>query len=154
MEFYKRKLSKMEKQTEFLNVIDFTEYPGPRYDEQGPESGEKFYVAKLNPLFLRCYNEGKLLVVNLDGTAGFASSFLDEAFGQLTYDFGTMQLNNILHIESNDEPEWPRMIKEETIPQWQKRREQKKAPYATMKYEVHGVNDNGEIITRKSDVSL
>lgn len=141
-------------QKEYLNVIDFTEYPGPRYDEQGPESGEKFYVEKLNPLFLKCYREGKKLVVNLDGTAGFASSFLDEAFGQLTFDFGAALLGEYLIIESVDEPEWPRMIKEESIPQWQKRREEGEAPKVTMKYKVHGINNNGDIIERVSDGAL
>lgn len=141
----------MGKNKEYLNVIDFTEYPGPRYDNQGPESGERFYVEKLNPAFLRCYKKGSMLVVNLDGTAGFASSFLDEAFGQLTYDFGAALLDDILLIESVDEPEWPRMIKEETIPQWQKRREDGKAPKVTMKYRVYGINDEGVIIERVSD---
>lgn len=144
----------MGMQKEYLNVIDFTEYPGPRYDEQGPESGEKFYVEKLNPLFLKCYREGKKLVVNLDGTAGFASSFLDEAFGQLTFDFGAASLDEYLIIESADEPEWPRMIKEESIPQWQERRENGEAPKATMKYKVHGINNNGDIIERVSDGTL
>jgi len=144
----------MEKQTEYLNVIDFTEYPGPRYDEQGPESGERFYVEKLNPVFVKCYKENKFLVVNLDGTAGFASSFLDEAFGQLTYDFGEALLKEILRIVSTDEPEWPRMILEETIPQWQKRREQGQAPLSTMKYKVSGVNDNGKEIERQSNGTI
>lgn len=154
MEFYKRKLSKMEKQIEKLNVIDFTEYPGPRYNEQGPGSGEKFYVEKLNPIFVQCYRENKILIVNLDGTAGFASSFLDEAFGQLTYDFGATLLEEKLRIESLDEPEWPRMIMEETIPQWQQRREQGKIPVSTMKYEVQCVNNKGEIEKRKSDGTI
>ncbi len=144
----------MGMQKEYLNVIDFTEYPGPRYDEQGPESGERFYVEKLNPQFLKCYNERKCLVVNLDGTAGFASSFLDEAFGQLTFDFGAALLNNYLIIESVDEPEWPRMIKEESIPQWQKRRENGEAPKVTMRYKVYGINNNGKIIERVSDGAL
>lgn len=144
----------MGMQKEYLNVIDFTEYPGPRYDEQGPESGEKFYVEKLNPLFLKCYREGKKLVVNLDGTAGFASSFLDEAFGQLTFDFGATLLDDYLIIESADEPEWPRMIMEESIPQWQKRREEGETPKVTMKYKVYGINSNGDIIERVSDGAL
>lgn len=141
----------MEKQAECLNVIDFTEYPGPRYDEQGPESGERFYVEKLNPFFVKCYKGNKDLVVNLDGTAGFASSFLDEAFGQLTYDFGEALLKERLHIVSTDEPEWPRMIMEETIPQWQKRRELGQAPLSTMKYKVSAVDENGQEIERHSD---
>ena len=144
----------MEKQEEYLNVIDFSEYPGPRYNQQGPDSGEKFYVEKLNPYFFKCFKEGKILVVNLDGTAGFASSFLDEAFGQLTYDFGESLLKNILNIQSTDEPEWIRMIMDETIPQWQKRRVDGKTPVASMKYKVHGVDNRGDEIERESNVSI
>ena len=139
----------MEKQEDYLNVIDFTEYPGPRYDEQGPESGEKFYVEKLNPLFAKCVKDGKKLVVNLDGTAGFASSFLDEAFGQLTFDFGKDILDNALRIISSDEPEWPLMIRDETIPQWQKRRDTGQVPKATMKYRVVGIDAKGNFIVRE-----
>lgn len=141
----------MEKQTEYLNVVEFSEYPGPRYNEQGPDSGEKFYVEKLNPTFLKCYNAGAVLIVNLDGTAGFASSFLDEAFGQLTYDFGEPLVKVYLRVESLDEPEWPRMIMEETIPQWQKRRELGQAPKATMTYKVDGIDDKGGTVTRESN---
>lgn len=140
----------MEKQEEYLNVIDFTEYPGPRYDEQGPESGERFYVEQLNPLFMKCVSEEKLLVVNLDGTAGFASSFLDEAFGQLTYDFGKTIVDELLRIVSGDEPDWPRMITEETIPQWQKRRENGQAPKATMRYRVVGIDAKGNQVEREN----
>lgn len=141
----------MGKQEDYLSVIDFTEYPGPRYDNQGPESGEKFYVEKLNSAFMQSFKDDHMLVVNLDGTAGFASSFLDEAFGQLTYDFGSKLLSCFLRIECTDEPEWPRMIKEETVPQWQKRREQGHAPVATMKYRVCCVNEEGEIGERVAD---
>lgn len=139
----------MAEQVTYLNVIDFTEYPGPRYDEQGPESGEKFYVEMLNPLFAKCVKEGSKLVVNLDGTAGFASSFLDEAFGQLAYDFGKDVLEDYLRIVSSDEPEWPLMIKDETIPQWQKRRLTGQAPKATMKYRVSGIDEEGNSIVRE-----
>lgn len=144
----------MGKQEEYLNVIDYSEYPGPRYNSQGPDSGEKFYVEKLNPVFSKCIECGSVLVVNLDGTAGFASSFLDEAFGQLTYDFGRGVLENSLKIVSMDEPEWPSMIWEETIPQWQNRREKGQSPKATMRYKVKGVDDKGNPIERESNESV
>ena len=70
-----------------LRVIDFTEYPGPRYQRQGDFSGEEFYVKKLNSAFTQAYREEKKLEVYLDGTAGYPSSFLDESFGELVYDF-------------------------------------------------------------------
>lgn len=144
----------MGKQKEYLNVIDYSEYPGPRYNSQGPDSGEKFYVEKLNPTFAKCIEAGSVLIVNLDGTAGFASSFLDEAFGQLTYDFGQSTLESSLEIVSNDEPEWPTMIKEETIPQWQKRRDNGQAPKATMRYKVKGVDEKGNPVERESNESV
>lgn len=144
----------MGKQVECLNVIDFSEYPGPRYKDQGPDSGELFYVNKLNPSFSECYKEGKLLKVILDGTAGFASSFLDEAFGQLTFDFGESLVKEILLIESFDEPEWSRMIMDETIPQWEKRREKGEVPKATMSYKVDSLNQDGTLFKRKSNESV
>lgn len=57
---------------------DYTIHPGPRYVRQGPWSGEKF--RKL--LVERLKRHGNI-IVNLDGTRGYGSSFLDEAFGGL-----------------------------------------------------------------------
>ena len=137
----------------YLNVLDFSEYPGPRYNSQGPASGALFYVNKLNPIFSECIHNGDTLTVNLDGTAGFASSFLDEAFGQLTYDFGA-DLVLTIRFQSYDEPEWPTMIREETIPQWEKRRQAHQVPHATMRYSVDSLNDNNEIVKRNAHESI
>jgi hypothetical protein len=57
---------------------DFTRYPGPRYESQGAYSGERFRRVLVNAL-----KNGQRLIVDLDGTSGFGSSFLDEAFGGL-----------------------------------------------------------------------
>lgn len=57
---------------------NFTIHPGPRYIRQGQWSGEKF--RKLLESRLKSHD---LLTVNLDGTRGYGSSFLDEAFGGL-----------------------------------------------------------------------
>ena len=72
----------------------------------------------------------------------------------MTFDFGATLLDDYLIIESADEPEWPRMIMEESIPQWQKRREEGETPKVTMKYKVYGINSNGDIIERVSDGAL
>lgn len=58
---------------------DFSPHPGPRLKIQGPHSGETLRgrLAKL----LRT-KPGRLVIV-LDGTSGYGSSFLDEAFGGL-----------------------------------------------------------------------
>ena len=64
-------------------VTDFSEYPGPRYESLGPNSGEKF--RKLILLDNVRLHKGDITVV-LDGAYGYGSSFLDEAFGGLIRD--------------------------------------------------------------------
>lgn len=64
-------------------ATDFSKTPGARYKEEGDFSGEEF---REEVLFLK-YNEAKRkgckLIVNLDGTAGLGTSFLEESFGGL-----------------------------------------------------------------------
>jgi hypothetical protein len=57
----------------------FSRFPGPRYQWQGPHSGETFR-ARLVKLLKE--QTGRIRVL-LDGTTGIGSSFLDEAFGGL-----------------------------------------------------------------------
>lgn len=58
---------------------DFAPRPGPRYKHQGPHSGQTFRESVLAPFL----DQNEMLVVDLDGTAGYGSSFIDEAFGGL-----------------------------------------------------------------------
>ncbi len=58
----------------------FGRHPGPRLRTQGPQSGEALR-AKLVRLLKE--NPLKIIAIDLDGTSGFGSSFLDEAFGGL-----------------------------------------------------------------------
>lgn len=64
-------------------VTDFSEFPGPRYINLGPDSGELFRKKVLLREIEE--NKGELAVV-LDGAFGYGSSFLDEAFGGLIRD--------------------------------------------------------------------
>jgi hypothetical protein len=64
-----------------INVKDFSEFPGPRKEIVGPNSGEKFRETVLLPTIKA--NPNEQIVVNLDGTAGYGSSFLEESFGGL-----------------------------------------------------------------------
>ena len=63
-----------------INVArDFTRYPSGRYKSKGDTSGEAFRERFLEePL-----RQGKSVSVELDGTIGYGSSFLEEAFGGL-----------------------------------------------------------------------
>lgn len=62
-------------------VKDFSEFPGPRSPSIGPNSGEEFREEILIPAIKQ--NGVQELSVNLDGTYGYGSSFLEEAFGGL-----------------------------------------------------------------------
>ena len=66
---------------------DFSRYPGGRYYSDGPYNGERFRKEFLVPIL----KDGRRVQVFLDGTRGYGSSFLEEAFGGLirehyTYD--------------------------------------------------------------------
>lgn len=63
-----------------INVArDFSRTPGGRYYTDGPSSGQKFREEFLIPAF----NEYDQVLIEMDGTRGYPSSFLDEAFGGL-----------------------------------------------------------------------
>lgn len=61
-----------------VNVArDFSKYPAGRYLEDGPASGQLFRDKFLIPAL----KESKIIRIELDGTRGYGSSFLEEAFG-------------------------------------------------------------------------
>lgn len=66
-----------------LRVREFTRYPGPRLKEDGDYSGEEFRDRYLLPKYLEAVKNKVCLHVIFDGTKGYASSFLEEAFGGL-----------------------------------------------------------------------
>lgn len=117
-----------------FSIIDFSQSPGPRYCCQGDDSGELFYHNILNKEFAKAYRADVKLVVILDGTDGYASSFLDEAFGNLVYDFSAKIVKTHIDIVSNDEDVWKEMIENETIPEWEKRRISNLQPRKTEKH--------------------
>lgn len=71
---------------EYLEVSvlkDFSRTPGPRFSWEGDDSGELFRQNVLCPKFKEALESGLKLRVNLDGTAGYGTSFLEESFGGL-----------------------------------------------------------------------
>src|ERR1035437_3405231 len=114
-----------------LIISEYTEYPGPRYCIQGNHSGEDFYHTKLNEAFFEAIKNKESLTVDLDGTAGYASSFLDEAFGNLAFDFSSDKVLSNLIIISNQEPDWKAMIMDNIIPDWENRRVNNDKPKKT-----------------------
>ena len=57
---------------------DYSRTPGPRYRWQGPFSGEDF-----RDLLIEKLRFADKVIIDLDGTRGYGSSFIDEAFGGL-----------------------------------------------------------------------
>lgn len=117
-----------------IYIKDFTEYPGLRYCSMSDKSGEEYYHVILNGAFASTVRDGGTLQVNLDDTEGYASSFLDEAFGNLVYDFTLDLVSKHISIVSSIEPHWKKMIEEETFIEWEKRRIDKKQPKITKKH--------------------
>ena len=117
-----------------IYVKDFSEYPGLRHCSISDDSGEEFYHSILNKSFKVAYDNNEKIKINLDYTAGYAPSFLDEAFGNLVYDFGIEEVKKIVSIISDQEPDFKDMILKETYPQWQERREKEDKPKKTSKH--------------------
>lgn len=62
---------------------DFSPCLGGRFIREGSYSGEDFYNRLLLPKFQLAVKHNTKLIINLDNTFGFPSSFLDESFGKL-----------------------------------------------------------------------
>jgi len=83
---------------------EYTLTPGPRSESLGPYSGERFLRDLLHPRFKDALDRGQTLTVDLDGTAGYATSFLEAAFGGLAREFGRTCVRRSLTLVSNEEP--------------------------------------------------
>jgi len=80
----KKRTSIMNNDKYHINIAnDFTISPGGRYRKDGDHSGEEFCDDYLLPRVKEAITEAAAVTVDLDGTIGYGSSFLDEAFGGL-----------------------------------------------------------------------
>lgn len=68
---------------------EFSRTPGPRYRQQGNYSGQEFRETILVKAVLRAISKNEILLIDLDGTSGYSTSFLEESFG------GLIRLENI-----------------------------------------------------------
>ena len=83
---------------------DFTPHPGGRSRSNGDHSAEEFYEEVLRGKFLKAKESDNKLEIDLDGCAGYAGSFLDEAFGRLGHEFGLEECKKRLEIITTEEP--------------------------------------------------
>ncbi len=83
---------------------EFTETPGPRFKSEGAYSGQEFREGWLKPRFEQAEASRKKLLVDLDGGFGYATSFLEEAFGGLARQYSPETVLKVLEFKSEDEP--------------------------------------------------
>ena len=77
----------------------FSETPAGRYFTDGPYSGQRFRTEILYPALI----ENEKVEIDLDGTLGYGSSFLEEVFGGLIRECNLTldDLNNKLEVHSS-----------------------------------------------------
>ena len=85
---------------------DFTIYPGARYKTDGKYSGEEFYEDILKPKFTKVWeDDDKTMLIDFDGTYGYASSFISEVFIRLGKDFtDKKRIKKKLKLVTTDDP--------------------------------------------------
>lgn len=83
---------------------DFSKTPGPRYIKEGNFSAELFLNDILEEKFKKIINSGGRIIIDLDGTLGYATSFLEEVFGGLARKYGPDEVSNLIEIHSQEEP--------------------------------------------------
>jgi len=80
----------MEEEREIVQINiakDFSTIPSSRYEKDGPFSGEEFRIKYLEPHF-KDPKANYFIKIILDGVEGYATSFLEEAFGGLARIYG------------------------------------------------------------------
>ncbi len=88
-----------------IRVCDFSKTPGSRYRDEGKKahSGQEFREDILEPNFKIALANNKEILVDLDGTIGYGTSWLEEVFGGLTRVYGKAKVLKILKFKSEEE---------------------------------------------------
>ncbi len=80
-------------------AADFSRYPAGRYVKDGPYSGERFREEYLRPVL----DKSEQVIIELDGTRGYGSSFLEEAFGGLVRcGYSVEKVKSAFELRSSD----------------------------------------------------
>ena len=96
-----------------LSVLkEFTDAPGARNYTDGDCSGEEFYEKLLAPKFVEALETNRLLEIDMDGTYGYATSFISQAFGSLSKEHGPALCLNTIKIKSEEDAELEKYIYE------------------------------------------
>ncbi|MBS4711899.1 STAS-like domain-containing protein [Aeromonas caviae] len=93
--------------SKIIKVADKFTSPGPRYISLGKYSGEYF-----RNLIKEDVLSGQSIIIDLDGTQGYGSSFLEESFGGLIRDGVPVSLVKSIQFKSIEEPDLVKEIQE------------------------------------------
>lgn len=74
-------------------ATDFSRIPGARFPEEGDFSGQDFRQQILLPKLKEAIEKKEKLEIDLDGTAGLGTSFLEESFG------GLIRIDKIAYLD-------------------------------------------------------
>lgn len=111
---------------------EYSDVTGVRHCSISEFSGEDFYHKKLNAVFAEAFRLKEKLILDLDGSLdGYSPSFIDEAIGNLIYDFSPAVVESMLEIRSVSDDQWKTLIKEKTFPNWKNRYDRKEEPKKT-----------------------
>lgn len=87
-----------------IKIKDFSTTPGSRYKKEGRYSAEGFLEEVLEKEFLKIQNSvDDILTVDLDGTFGYATSFLEEVFGGMARKYGADNIEDKINVVSSEE---------------------------------------------------
>lgn len=88
-----------------INIAkEFSTTPGPRNQAEGDFSGEAFLEKLLEPRYLLLAAPNDRLLIDLDGAEGYATSFLEAAFGGLARKYDPNEILKRLQFKSDEEP--------------------------------------------------
>jgi hypothetical protein len=92
-----------------MNTIDrlsiaeeFSRTPGPRSKKEGPFSAEEFWE-KLVSRFENAMKTGGKLLIDMDGAAGYGTSFIDGTFGGLARQYTTDVVKQFLDVKCDQD---------------------------------------------------
>lgn len=89
-----------------INVRNFSITPGSRSRDEGQKSfsGQEFREDVVQPILDSVLNTSERITINLDGTIGYGTSWLEEVFGGLARIYGKDVIKKKVILISNEEP--------------------------------------------------
>ena len=90
------------KEIKYNLAKEYSQYPGPRFESIGEDSGERFREEVLENVFA---NGNKIKIDASDIITPLTPSFLDEAFGVLATKYGREKFYETVELFSNNDSE-------------------------------------------------